>query len=209
MLRPYVSLARDGGDGDPSEQENIALLGVQYSVLRWNSNTERGFSHFTLDGAYVTDDSFDASGFRADVSYVPAWEHLRGFGRFQGFETEYGYSDVRLFWEVRGALDAWAVDDAGDALAEGVRSYARFGADFTVILRLDWEIPFVPQIRGEYGIREAFDGGESSADRGLLAVEFVPAENSPVSLGFVYETGDNLESLKFSQEFKVELGFRY
>lgn len=204
-VMPYISVERQTQRSQTPEEENQVQLGLDARV-RLGSRPGRRFGFLSADLAYLTDDSLEASGVRYGLTYTPSLQ-IPGYQAF--YAVTYG-GPLEFVWTFDARLDHLNIDEVGDAF-EGTEDEAtRIGADLAIALRTtDPVAGITPQVSLAYGVREPFDSEDRSLSHFRAALDFLPEKDGVFSFGVAYESGEDFDSLKFSQQWTARVGYRY
>jgi hypothetical protein len=199
----FAQYEREGSDSTAEEGTNNLNLGVQLGGYL-QARGRRTLSHYyTLTARHLTDDHFDSAAWSLGATFTPDIP-------LPGNDIAYDLIQDRLRfqWLVTGAVDHTSVSDPGKKSELQTRpEFTRLGFDLGGELRLLQGGDGAIVLSGRYRLREAI--GAVLGDARLLhgSLTFRPLQN--VSVGFTYDRGKNLDSLEFSEQWRLALGLRW
>jgi hypothetical protein len=203
-LQPYLGFQRAESENALKEINDLTFGLVAPFNIDGTANSWLPAAHyFTVSADWETDDSFESSVTRAEVTYTPTWG-----GRFND-ERRGPCGFGRCSWLVSAVADFAEIGEAADkpSLAN-MEQYGRVGANVFAGVYIGppngWEV----SLTGDYRLRDAFT--EDDGDAQLLKIRFAyaPSDISNVSFGLDYVRGEDLTSLNDQDYWALSIGFR-
>lgn len=212
-LLAYGAVDRSRSEDPAATEDNLVTLGGRLSYVMDRSGSGpadgrvRHDTRFSFDVSYLTDDEFDARGFRSQLMVSPGldWRGYRFYSALQdGAPVEFAWTlDLTM-------IDYLEIEEIGHAFAVGADDTARYGADFNALFRPVRNSSLgVPTFSVGYGFREPFRDDEPHLSMFSAGLSFSPSKTSPFSFGVTYSNGEDYGTLKGRDEWSVNLGFRY
>lgn len=209
----YGAVNRTESDDPAADEDNLVTFGGRVTYFRDRSGVGeadgrvRHDTRFALDLSYLTDDEFEAEGFRTRAIISPGLD-LPGYRFYAPLQ---GGSPVDFAWTLDlSVLDYLEIDELGEAFAASAVDTSRYGADLNIFLRPARTLAIsVPTFSLGYGFREPYRGDEPHLSMFTASLDLSPSKTSPFSFGISYYDGEEYDTLKTREEWIIKLGYRY
>lgn len=209
----YVSIDRSESDDPDADEDNLVQLGLAYI---WSLDRSMGGApgrvqldhRFRLEAGYLTDDEFEAEGFRAQFGVSPGLNWL-GYRRYSDLGGE--GSPLHFAWLLDATLiDYLEIEETGEAFSDEADDYSRFGADLKLFIAPRDELPYLtPRFSLSYGVREPYGSDDPSVSLFTAGLQLSPSKTSNVSFEIAYEDGEDFASLKRKEQWTLSFGVRF
>lgn len=209
----YGAVNRTETDDPAADEDNLVTFGGRVTYLRDRSRTGvadgrvRHDTRYALDLSYLTDDAFEAEGFRSRAIISPGLD-LPGYRFYTPLQAG---SPAQFAWTLDlSVLDYLEIDALGEAFAASAVDTSRYGADLNFFLRPATTLAIgAPTFSLGYGFREPYRGDEPHLSMFTASLDLSPSKTSPFSFGISYYDGEEYDTLKAREEWIIKLGYRY
>jgi hypothetical protein len=200
----FVQYEREGGDGVTADKEvnnlNFGLEAGGFIELGRPGRTD--IHAYTLSLRAMSDDRLDSEAWSVNASFTPDI-------RLPGNHLPLLSKDRRLNfrWQLSAVADHASVSDPGRKVAlQTAPEYTRIGYDFDAALRYALGGGASIALTSDYRLRDEVSRGDMDAQLFTAGLRFEPSPNW--AFGLTYERGENLDSLEFSETWKLTIGVR-
>ncbi len=201
----YFQVEREGGDV-PADGDNNLYVGLQARGLLHVGQDAHRTHAYSLDLKYQTDDDFDSRVWTASALFTPQLLPL-GSGNLVPIESGDGW--LSFVWGLSLNADWSWVDDPGQKAELLTKDeFGRLGADLDAMLKLrPTDGPLAISLSATYKSR--WDLTDNDADADLLNVRLLLEPNENFAFGLAYDEGENLDTLKYGEQWRLTFGYRY
>lgn len=200
----FVQYEREGGDSVAADKEvNNLNFGLEVGGFIELGRAGRTDVHaYTVSLRAMSDDRFDSEAWAVNASFTPDI-------RLPGHHLPLLSKDRRLSfrWQLSAVADHASVSDPGrKAALQTAPEYSRLGYDVDAALRYTLAGGASVALTSDYRLRDEFSRGEMDAQLFTAGLLFEPNRNW--AFGLIYQRGENLDSLEFSETWKLTIGVR-
>jgi hypothetical protein len=200
-LMPFVAVNRQSQIAASPKEENVFQVGLN---AQFRSLNEYGF--WNTEIAYLTDDSLEASAWRFGASFSPNLD-VPGY---EAFHAIWNDGPLDFVWTMEFAVDHLTIDETGDAFENEDSEATRIGGNLYAAVRtFDPIAGITPQLSVSYSVREPFLENGDSFSNIRAAFDFLPEKDGNLRFGISYQSGEDLDSGKFAQQWLAGIGVRY
>ena len=202
----FVQLEREGiGDGNAVDDIDNLNFGAQVSGFLQTRSTATRTHYYALTARFLSDGDLESEAWSAALSITPEFP-------LPGNDQPYDLvrDRVEFTWLASAVADYFDVVDPGrKSELQGAPQFARLGFDVSGGLRflLGKDRTDALAFLADYRLREALDDDVGDAD--LLSLKLLFEPDPRYAFGIAFDRGRNLDSLEFSETWKITLGIKH